>query len=184
RAWVLYSRTLWAVYIPCIMLLLSFIFTVIDLTCLTGTGWSSQMAIAGGGPVCSHAELISWAFSFVKNATCTILIGIKAWTFRQHRKATRGLNVLESPTRMSTDRVLSLLVESGFIYCLFWAIQLTQLVLFVDISRGTPVIYVCQLFAGMGDQISGMYPTLIIVIVNLHQTIWEKPASGMRSSVP
>jgi hypothetical protein len=25
----------------------------------------------------------------------------------------------------------------------------------------------------MGDQISGMYPTLIIVIVNFHKTVWE-----------
>jgi hypothetical protein len=30
----------------------------------------------------------------------------------------------------------------------------------------------------MGDQISGMYPTLIIVIVNLHQTIWDPPSTS------
>lgn len=30
----------------------------------------------------------------------------------------------------------------------------------------------------MGDQISGMYPTLIIVIVNLHQTIWDTPSTS------
>ncbi|KAJ7698036.1 hypothetical protein B0H17DRAFT_1197027 [Mycena rosella] len=30
----------------------------------------------------------------------------------------------------------------------------------------------------MGDEISGMYPTLIIVIVNLHQTIWDAPSYG------
>jgi hypothetical protein len=98
RAWVLYQRTLWVVAIPCTMLLMSFsepivvnccttseclifpiVFTVIDLTCLTGAGWSNQTAIAGGGEICTHAELMSWAFSFVTNATCTILIGYKAW---------------------------------------------------------------------------------------------------------
>ncbi|KAJ7493494.1 hypothetical protein FB451DRAFT_1020706 [Mycena latifolia] len=175
RAWVLYQRTLWVVSIPCLMLLMSFIFTVIDITCLTGAGWSHQSAIAGGGPVCAHAELMSWAFSFVTNATCTILIGFKAWC---HRRTMRSLNIMGNNRRMPTDKILSVLVESGFIYCFFW---LTQLILFFDISRDMPVIYVYELFSSMGDQISGMYPTLIIVIVNLHQTIWE-PASSQATT--
>jgi len=173
RAWVLYQRTLWVVSIPCVMLLMSFIFSVIDLTCLTGAGWSNQTAIASGGAVCAHAELTSWAFSFVTNATCTILIGYKAW---HHRRSMKSLGVIGNPRRMSTDKVLSILVESGFIYCLFW---LTQLILFFDISREKPIIYVYELFASMGDQISGMYPTLIIVIVNLHGTIWEPPSTSV-----
>ncbi|KAJ7703951.1 hypothetical protein B0H17DRAFT_1003217 [Mycena rosella] len=181
RAWVLYQRTLWVVSIPCLALLMSFIFTVVDITCLTGAGWGNQSAIAGGGPVCAHAELTSWAFSFVTNATCTILIGFKAW---RHRRTMKSLNTLENNRRMSTHKLLSVLVESGFIYCLFW---LTQLILFIDVSRDKPIIYVYQLFAGMGDQISGMYPTLIIVIVNFHQTIWEPdsslPPPGAVSSV-
>jgi hypothetical protein len=40
---------------------------------------------------------------------------------------------------------------------------------------------VYELFAGMGDQISGMYPTLIIVIVNLHQTLWDEAAPDARA---
>jgi hypothetical protein len=55
--------------------------------------------------------------------------------------------------------------------------QLTQLILFFDIDREKPIIYVYELFSGMGDQISGMYPTLIIVIVNFHQTMWEAPST-------
>jgi hypothetical protein len=49
------------------------------MTCFTGAGWSNQTAIADGGPVCAKAELISWAFSLVTNATCTMIIGYKAW---------------------------------------------------------------------------------------------------------
>jgi hypothetical protein len=59
--------------------------------------------------------------------------------------------------------------------------QLTQYILFVDVSRDAPVIYVYEYFAGMGDQISGMYPTLIIVIVNLHQTLWDDSAPDARA---
>ncbi|KAJ7607552.1 hypothetical protein FB45DRAFT_1040236 [Roridomyces roridus] len=167
RAWVLYPRTLWAVSAPCILLLMSFIFTIIDITCLTGAGWSDQTSISNGGGVCSHAELLSWAFSLGTNASCTLLIGLKAW---QHRRVMKSLNITGNGRRMSADKILSLLVESGFIYCLFW---LTQLILFFPVSRFTPLIYVYEMFAGMGDQISGMYPTLIIVIVNLQHTIWD-----------
>ncbi|KAJ6580509.1 hypothetical protein DFH09DRAFT_912467 [Mycena vulgaris] len=171
RAWVLYQRALWVMSIPCIMLVMSFIFTVIDITCLTNAGSENQSAIASGGPVCTHAELMSWAFSFITNATCTILIGFRAW---QHRRTAKSLKILGDKHRMSTDRILSLLVESGFIYCLFW---LTQLILFFDIPRNKPTFYAYELFAGMGDQISGMYPTLIIVIVNFHRTMWESESS-------
>ena len=31
----------------------------------------------------------------------------------------------------------------------------------------------------MGNQILGMYPTLIIVIVNFHQTIWEESVESV-----
>ncbi|KAJ6492812.1 hypothetical protein C8R47DRAFT_422644 [Mycena vitilis] len=176
RAWVLYQRTLWVVAIPCVMLLMSFIFTVIDLTCLTGTGWSTVSSVASGGAVCAHAELISWAFSFVTNAACTILIGYKAW---HHRQLMKSLNMPKNTLRISTNKLLSILVESGFIYCLFW---LTQLILFFDISRESPMAYVYELFASMGDQISGMYPTLIVLIVNLHQTIWEPPSQNSNAN--
>ncbi|KAJ6592733.1 hypothetical protein B0H19DRAFT_1245564 [Mycena capillaripes] len=174
RAWVLYQRTLWVVAIPCIMLLMSLIFAVIDITCLTDVGFSIQSSVAGGEGVCPHAELISWAFSLGTNVICTLLIGYKAW---HHRRSMKSLNIPENRRRMSTDRVLSILVESGFIYCLFW---LTQVILFIniDLDRRTPIAYVYELFAGMGDQISGMYPTLIIVIVNLHQTIWDPPSTS------
>ncbi|KAK7024785.1 hypothetical protein R3P38DRAFT_2951191 [Favolaschia claudopus] len=170
RVWAIYARMQWVVLLPVLMLLMSFAFTIIDINCLTLSSFSSQSALAGGGGVCDHAELISWAFSFATNGICTVLIGVRAW---QHRKTTRALarsSVNRYSSRMSTNRILSLLVESGFIYCLFW---LTQYILFVQIDRANPGIYAYELFAGMGDQISGMYPTLIIVIVNLHQTVWD-----------
>ncbi|KAJ7124255.1 hypothetical protein C8R44DRAFT_561688, partial [Mycena epipterygia] len=176
RAWVLYQKKIWAVAVPCIMLLMSLIFMIIDIVCLTGAGFSSESAIAGDSPVCTHAELIAWAFSLGINLSCTTLIGYMAWN---HRKAMRAMNILGNSRRPLTDKLLSILVESGFIYCLFW---LTQLILFFQISRDSPVVYLYELFSGMSDQISGMYPTLIIVIVNFHQSIWEEPGTSRNTT--
>jgi hypothetical protein len=52
---------------------------VIDVACLAGAGYANQTAMASGGAVCERAELLSWAFSFVTNGTCTVLIGYKLW---------------------------------------------------------------------------------------------------------
>jgi len=179
RVWALYRRSLWVVAIPSVMLLLSLIFNIIDLVCLTGSGFSSTSTVAGGGPVCANAELISWALSLGTNAACTTAIWLKAWN---HRRTMRVLNAAPSlsSSRMSVDRVLSLLVESGCIYCLFW---LTQIILFLPISRFNASVYVFDIFGAMGDQISGLYPTLIIVIVNLQHTMWREGtyAVGSRS---
>jgi len=171
RAWVLYTDRLWFLAIPCLMLTMSLVFAIIDITCLAGSGSTVQSSIAAGGALCQHSELISWAFSLVTNVSCTVLIGMKAW---EHRRSMRAL-MTGTSTRTTSERILSLLVESGFIYCLFW---LTELILFFDISRDSPAFYLWQLFASMGDQISGLYPTLIVVIVNFQQTIWETSTVG------
>ncbi|KAJ7077703.1 hypothetical protein C8R44DRAFT_550059, partial [Mycena epipterygia] len=152
------------------------VFMIIDLHCLTGAGSSTELAITDNGPVCTHAEFISWAFSLGTNVSCTTLIWYMAWN---HRKTMRSMNILGNSRRPLTEKLLSILVESGFIYCLFW---LTQLVLFFQISRDSPVVYLNELFGAMADQISGMYPTLIIVIVNFQQSIWEEPATSRNTT--
>ncbi|KAJ6492804.1 hypothetical protein C8R47DRAFT_1319166 [Mycena vitilis] len=94
---------------------------------------------------------------FSTNAICTILIGYKAW---RHRRLTKSLNMPKNSLRTSTNKLLSILVESGFIPCLFW---LTQLILFFIFGPQSPTACVYEFLASMGDQISGVYPTLIVV---------------------
>ncbi|KAJ7641821.1 hypothetical protein FB45DRAFT_826089 [Roridomyces roridus] len=170
RAWVLYQRTPSVVAIPCILLLTSV--ALIDIICLTGAGGFDQTSISNGGAVCTHTELVSWAFSLGTNASCTLLIGLEAW---QHRRTMKSLNIIEDGRQMSASKILSLLVESGFIYCIFW---LTQLIIFFPLPLDKPAVFIVyEILSGMGDQISGLYPTLIIVIVNLQHTIWDSNAS-------
>jgi hypothetical protein len=114
---------------------------------------------------------------------------------------TRFLHVGKS----KADQILSLLVESGFIYCLFWvcsascflgllpnwgrsersSIQIPQVITFFDWTPRTnqTLYYGMKILDAFADQISGMYPTLIIVIVNLRYTIqWEEADSHV--SIP
>ncbi|KAF7369754.1 hypothetical protein MVEN_00307200 [Mycena venus] len=168
RAWVLYPRALWMVSIPCILLVLTFSLAVVDVLCIFTLDVHQLPDLPSGSRICqSH---LPWVFSLATNVTCTVLIGYRAW---QHRRTMKTLGIVGHPWGMSADKVLSILVESGLIYCFLWLTQSFNYVKFGPTSRTNAGIYIYWLFNGLGNQISGIYPTLIIVIVNFKRTIWE-----------
>ncbi|KAJ6558038.1 hypothetical protein B0H19DRAFT_1149571 [Mycena capillaripes] len=167
RVWVLFPRRRWVVLIPSFMLLLSFFCGAVFLVAymmVVRNGAAGWMAVFHDSGL-----FISWIFSLATNVSCTIILGIKAW---HHRRMVRTLC---TSRRMATEKVLSLLVECGFIYCLFWLTQLVQFFTFFTASTAT--LYAQQVLGDLGDQVSGMYPTLIIVIVNFRRTIWDDESS-------
>ena len=106
------------------------VFGLIDITC---NSYDGATPLPGAAAICPHGALIDWAFSVTTNVSCTILIGFKAWcvrrlsnenvlnrTPRQHRRMMRELDPHGNGTRMSSEKILSLLVESGSLYSLLW----------------------------------------------------------------
>ncbi|KAJ7822516.1 hypothetical protein B0H14DRAFT_2370691, partial [Mycena olivaceomarginata] len=164
RTWAIYQRRLLAILMPSILLFVLFrepvkflrwlVFAVLDTICFNGT-------LPGGEKICPWSALVVWALSVATNITCTILIAFKAW---YHRKMMREFNLSAPHSRTSTERILSLLVESGFIYTLLWVIVC------LNFSRASPLMYAYVVLSPMGNQIAGMYPTIIIVIVNFRRT--------------
>ncbi|KAF9050724.1 hypothetical protein BDZ89DRAFT_1006028 [Hymenopellis radicata] len=166
RAWVLWqgSRMQKLVVLPMIMLLTSFVFSAIALSCLAANSFGGTSTIPGGSRTCQWGEPIAWAISLLTNVTSTSLIAIRAWQHRQFLKSSLG----RLHRKSISEKVLVLLVESGFIYCFFW---LSQLILFFDIQPGARVIYLYYVLSTMGDQISGIYPTAIIILVNTQRSM-------------
>ncbi|KAJ6452750.1 hypothetical protein C8R45DRAFT_1193426 [Mycena sanguinolenta] len=177
RTWAVYQhrvqRRILAILLPGILLLLTFIFSIIDTVC------SNYQGTAPLPPVCYKAGAVGWGLSAATNITCTIFIGLKA---RQHRKITRPLG---KPSRMSGERILSILFDSGFIYSLLWLSQIISFFASANlITLESPAVYLWGVISAMGNQVAGFYPTLIIVIVNLRRTIWEEEESLMPVSSP
>ncbi|KAJ6495093.1 hypothetical protein C8R45DRAFT_927039 [Mycena sanguinolenta] len=116
--------------------------------------------------------LLVWAFSVGTNAVCTILIG---WKARQHRKVIKQSNSGGEYHGISVENDLSLLVESGLIctVCLTNRFQIIQITGFLNLEPYSPLYYFVRVLVGLGRQMTGLYPTLIIVIVNFRRTIWE-----------
>ncbi|KAF7358655.1 hypothetical protein MSAN_01204300 [Mycena sanguinolenta] len=165
RTWAIYQGRIAAIVAPCFLLLSAFVFALIDMTCFLDVG-----PLPGGDQICPQAAVTMWALSVGTNVVCTSLVGFKAW---QHRKMMKQLNMGGKTHRMSTEHIMSLLVDSGFIYCL---VLLSQVVAYIYIDPGpaSPWWYINEIFKETGQQILGIYPTLIIVIVNFKRTMWEE----------
>ncbi|KAJ7029265.1 hypothetical protein C8F04DRAFT_1103632 [Mycena alexandri] len=168
RAWVLYPRALWIVSIPCILLVLTFTLGVVNVLCIYAIDIHQLPNLSSSSRVCEPN--LPWTFSLVTNITCTILIAYRAW---QHRRTMKTLGIVGHSRGMSADKVLSILVESGLIYCLLWLTQIYNYLHFGPGSRPNAGIYIFYFFNGIGNHIPGIYSTLIIVLVNFKQTIWE-----------
>ncbi|KAK7459680.1 hypothetical protein VKT23_009661 [Stygiomarasmius scandens] len=166
RAYVIWSRKKRIIVFPVICLLASLGFAITDVICLTASEGINHTSVPTGSRVCTWSEPIAWALSLLTNFASTSLIAVQAWIMRQDiKKAFDGA----APNKR-TWRAMALLIESGFIYCVFW---MSELIIFFDIPRTSNAFYVWQFFASIGDQLSGIYPTAIIVIVSLQQTFDE-----------
>jgi hypothetical protein len=56
--------------------------------------------------------------------------------------------------------------------------QLTQVITYIEqLTRASPWWFVYKVLSAMGAQITGIYPTLIIVIVNFQHTFWNEEPS-------
>ncbi|KIY68043.1 hypothetical protein CYLTODRAFT_453916 [Cylindrobasidium torrendii FP15055 ss-10] len=174
RVWALWqdgaSRTRWLVAIPIAFLCVSYGFAVNALKCLSEETFI-ESTVAGGGRLCAWTESISWGVSLLTNLTSTILIAIKAWQVRRFLKAKcRECN------KTMTERVLILLVDSGFIYCFFW---LSQLILFFKFDANSKTAYLYDILSNIGDQFSGLYPTIMIILVNKQHSLSDGLPNSM-----
>ncbi|KAF7358661.1 hypothetical protein MSAN_01205000 [Mycena sanguinolenta] len=165
RTWAIYQGRIAAIVAPCFLLLSAFVFALIDMTCFLDYG-----PLPGGDQICPQASVTMWALSVGTNVACTLLVGFKAW---QHRKMMKQLNIGGKSHRMSTEHIMSLLVDSGFIYSL---LLLGQVICYIYVDPGpdSPWWYISEIFKETGQQIIGIYPTLIIVIVNFKRTLWDE----------
>ncbi|KAF5354584.1 hypothetical protein D9758_011235 [Tetrapyrgos nigripes] len=126
--------------------------------------------------------LTSYVLSLSVNAFSTILIGFKAWQYSNHLKLYYANS--SSPLKERISGILALLVESGVIYLIFSCMQLIN---FNGIRTpqqsvsGSALNIAGTVIAGIENQILGLYPTLIIILVNLRKTMWDSPHESSSS---
>ncbi|VDB90262.1 unnamed protein product [Peniophora sp. CBMAI 1063] len=117
------------------------------------------------------------ALSLATNAASTIAIGWKTWIHR--RKVLRYLT--EFSPRSIVDKVLTLLWESGCIYCITWILYIVSNKLALSapspVGVGTIALGV-DYFNRLMAQLTGIYPTLVLVLVALERKHLESATVG------
>ncbi|KAJ6461494.1 hypothetical protein C8R47DRAFT_1159441 [Mycena vitilis] len=113
--------------------------------------------------------------SAATNFLCTLLISWKAWQRRALFSAQTSSTGGPGPGTRAR-KVMSLLIESGFIYFGLWVIAMLNF--YIDWKA--PVLQ--AMLRGAYDMIIGTYPTLIIILVHLDYTVWNSNTAQLSSN--
>ncbi|KAJ7075512.1 hypothetical protein B0H15DRAFT_866739 [Mycena belliarum] len=170
RVYMVYGRSrrvLWTA-----AALLSALFSALFICNLTqiGIGFPSVRALHRLKPGELYIDIIALALCALINMWATSMIAVKAWQMRRDiRRYLKGTS-----RRTFAESVLALFVESGALYTALWILKN---VIIIPSVEGSAYTYYATVFM---YQITGMYPTLIIILVALNQSHLEHQFTGYR----
>ncbi|ETW83470.1 hypothetical protein HETIRDRAFT_458772 [Heterobasidion irregulare TC 32-1] len=170
RAWALWKDSnRKALIAPLVLLAGSLGTSVAYVGCTARNGFPHPDA---NPPGCNDLYLASLCASMATNAAATVLIAWRAWMHRRYLKEMLGA----STGKTRVQKVLVLLVESGAIYLAVW---ISQIYNFFPIAIARGAAYDADLTVTSAcNQIVGIYPTLVIVLVSLQRTTWDSPGAS------
>ncbi|KAH7873037.1 uncharacterized protein C8R40DRAFT_414280 [Lentinula edodes] len=154
RTWVLWGRDWRAIYFPCFLMVGSSV---------TGSVMVYQFSLSPPGQPNFSNNTTIWfsifgGFSFLTNFYAVIVISLKTWLHQRKMKRVCVDVLVNGPRYYGA---LFLVIESGGIYCI--AVILV-IIFFVQSSN------VVIILADMLAHLTGIYPTVIIVLVCLKLT--------------
>lgn len=164
RAWILWQGNWKMMLTPLALLAGSVVAAFTFFGCIVSNDFPLDVDEPN---LCNNVEIASWAMSMATNAAATSLIAYKAWQHRQSIKKTLG----STDKVTGAEQILWLLIESGLIYFILWV---PQVVGFSPAAYTVPSARLAeQILNNVGNQIVGLYPTMIVVLVNLNRSVWN-----------
>ncbi|VDB85303.1 unnamed protein product [Peniophora sp. CBMAI 1063] len=112
--------------------------------------------------------------SFLANLWVTVLYAIKTWKFR---KLAKSRVYADDPETQLLYQILAILFYFSVAYCIFWLIFITISITDTGDMSGSKEHLALE---GAIAQITGMYPTAIVVLVGWHQRRAEEAAAQGR----
>ncbi|KAJ6553227.1 hypothetical protein B0H19DRAFT_1377835 [Mycena capillaripes] len=191
RIWKLqaFSGSLWVLCVPCAFLFGSLVATLMLTTCTVQLG-PVILQESFPNPLCNNVQSITYVMPCVNTAVVTILIGVTAWKYRKSIAPLVMNNHSDGgrkTKRTQCERILVLLVESGILYFLFFAIQIVVSIppvhTWTDSIPG--LVFALKMYAYSTSVIVGIYPTILIVLANSkHNVLDRAAASSVVTSLP
>ncbi|KAF8639291.1 hypothetical protein AX17_001602 [Amanita inopinata Kibby_2008] len=169
RTWALYHGERLIILVPFLTWIGSTIAAFFELGCDIKTGWAlldtTPSASSQGSQICARSDLSSFTLSYATNVFCTALIFHKAWRHRQAMKRFLG----SARRRTQAEKIMTLLVESGLLYLAIYTLQAVPI--YGGSSPGSLVAW--EVVNAIIQQAFGMYPTAIVVLVELQKSLWD-----------
>ncbi|KAK0193882.1 hypothetical protein F5146DRAFT_1134671 [Armillaria mellea] len=160
---------------PLVSLIAGVVMAFFFVGCTGQTGW--RLIDGEQALLCNHAQEATFFLSLGTNAIATFLIAYKAWLFRQSFTRAYSLQPIRQ-SRTLTEKILMLFVESGFIYLCFW---IAKSITYFPVSTAiqAEAYFGATVLNSAGNQVVGLYPTIIVAIVARHQTNWDAPVVSL-----
>ncbi|KAI0066718.1 hypothetical protein BV25DRAFT_1912754 [Artomyces pyxidatus] len=170
RAWVIWGRSRNILFVSTCLILATVVAAIFNA--IWGDGLSLPLRYR------KLASSVTAVLSIITNLWATTLVAWKTW---RHRRRL-GTDLCEATRRTTVLLTLTLLVESGALYTLFW--------IFVVFGTAGLVGPAVTFFAEVIPQVAGIYPTIIIVLVCIRRTnsdiafFHEEPPSLVQLEFP
>jgi len=124
-------------------------------------------------PTTLKLSMATAGLSAATNFFSTLLISWKAW---QRRALFNIQTASTGGPGTRAHKILSLLIESGFIYFGLWVAQM------LNFYANSKALVLKGVLSGAYDMVIGTYPTLIIILVHLDYTVWDSTQSDTKLS--
>ncbi|EIM91597.1 uncharacterized protein STEHIDRAFT_108117 [Stereum hirsutum FP-91666 SS1] len=153
RCWLLWGKKRWILMVPVVLFIATFAgaiaFVAFDVKALafSSTYKEQEKTIKD---YLARDDLIIWCLTLSTNIWATLMISFKAW---KHRKCLSTM-LRQGSKKTQLEKLMALLVESGAFYCIGF------LLIYALTRTGSFVM------DGVMVQIAGIYPTILIVLVN------------------
>ncbi|KAJ6588716.1 hypothetical protein B0H19DRAFT_216713 [Mycena capillaripes] len=184
RVWNLkgYYRP-WVFVFPLALLLGSLISTLMLTYCVAEVGSDIVIGVFEKPAFCRNVQLVTYSTAFATTTVATILIGMTVWNYRKSIGPMLRDSFLESgskPRRSQAETILLLLLESGLLYFLFFAIQLIAAIPRVHswISARTDLSFALLMYSYCSSVIVGIYPTAVIALAHSRGVLDQAAAAA------
>ncbi|KAJ7033701.1 hypothetical protein C8F04DRAFT_1103865 [Mycena alexandri] len=185
RVWNLksYYRP-WVILIPLALLLGSLVSTLMLTYCVATVGSDIVVGTFQKPPFCKNVQIATYATAFATTTVATTLIALTTWSFRSAIRPMLSNAVVTSrgttrQRRSPVENVLLLLVESGVLYFLFFAVQFVGAIPRVHnwIETKTGVSFAFTMYSYCSSVLVGLYPTTIVVLAHMKSGILDDAAA-------
>ncbi|KAF8636064.1 hypothetical protein AX17_003829, partial [Amanita inopinata Kibby_2008] len=175
RTWALYVDQRTIIIVPFLTWLGSMTAALFEFGCDIKTGWAlkddASSVASHGLAACARADVSSFTLSYATNIICTSLIFYKAWQFGKDMKAYFGTARAQS----EAEKILTLLIKSGLLYLVIYTLQAIPI-------YGGSTLLLWQIVNAIIQQVFGMYPTALVVLVELQKSLWDAEGASRQIS--